>query len=60
MPESAGNSPLMQLAYCVHGALAAVSPYDIPREYKLKIREAIKDVEGIFSSTSTENANKTE
>lgn len=49
MPNAAGG-PLMQLAYYVHGAFAAVSPYEIPREYKLKIRDAIDDVESLFSA----------
>lgn len=35
----------MQLAYTVHGALAMVSPYDIPREYKIQIRRAIECLE---------------
>lgn len=44
--------PLMQLAYYVHGAFAAVSPYEIPREYKLKIKEAIADVENLFTANA--------
>lgn len=40
---------LMQVAYCVHGVFAAISPYEIPREYKIKIKDAIQQIEGMFS-----------
>ena len=57
---AAGGGLLMQLAYCVHGAFAAVSPVEIPRKYKLRIRAAIEDLESAFSSSGAAADNKQE
>jgi hypothetical protein len=36
---------LMQTAYWVHGALAPILPFEIPRQCKVQIRQCIEQVE---------------
>ena len=36
---------LMQVAYCVHGAIAPVLPFEIPKERKQQIKDIITAVE---------------
>jgi hypothetical protein len=43
------GGPLMQLAYSVHGAFTLVAPCEIPREYKVNIRDMIDDIASAFS-----------